>query len=559
MKHKNAVLYMGFPLLGLALSAGKCNEDDKKVESNVNEENLCEEMAEITCHNAFKCCTGIELESVFGIKQTTSESECRRDVRLSCEHSNAEFLSSLGLGRVGLNKENIDTCFNQYVAPDDVCTPVVANFAPACSKNLYKGLQKIGQVCLEDHDCQDGAYCPANRKCTAYAKEGASCDTVPCGADLVCEYDTETGDAVCREKGGKGDSCNSAGECQSSLICLLGVEPDDEGYLGTCEEKKGLDAQCDGDYQCESGLCLPSVCEESANACYSDAQCGGACSSSGAECVSDDDCTGDGETCRLASCEGTGVCAEDFTVHRYCSDFLVDLFDVDPGEPYIGCDIPSNWLCDGSVNCADGSDESPSLCGCPAGFFMCGSGECVDRSLLCDDTVHCLDGSDESVSQCGGCEIGYWECANGNCILESYQCDDDDDCGDGSDENVALCGACGTGYWECGNGNCIYDGYQCDGDDDCGDGSDETTALCGDLGCDQDQFECENGGCISMSLVCDSQDDCGDGSDETVDLCGTTGCGDDEFTCDNGDCISLSWQCDGMDDCGDGSDEAGCS
>ena len=77
------------------------------------------------------------------------------------------------------------------------------------------------------------------------------------------------------------------------------------------------------------------------------------------------------------------------------------------GQPF--CLFETEYLCNGQIDCDDGSDESPSVCG----TFKCPkNGEIISlkKSIQCDGVAHCDDGSDEVTSLCDVTQRG-----NDNC------------------------------------------------------------------------------------------------------------------------------------------------
>lgn len=138
----------------------------------------------------------------------------------------------------------------------------------------------------------------------------------------------------------------------------------------------------------------------------------------------------------------------------------------------------------------------------------CSNGDCIPKSYVCNGRLDCTDGSDEM--RCSECSSDSLESASRYTfvytIIVEWFCD----------TYATGPHGCEPNEFRCNNTQCVSKLWRCDGDKDCADGSDEENCAPSWPGspCRFSEYACNSGQCIPKTYHCDSEKDCLDGSDE---------------------------------------------
>jgi len=334
MLRRSLPLFLAIGFLGAVACEA---QDNPRPDVGVSESNLCSVIADVACYNMFRCCTGAQIEDALGLTQSTTVSECRRDVKLTCEDQLTPVFWSVDRGATVINTAMYENCLEAMTAPKEGCFLHQTDYPwqTLCDQTMFQGVLAVGLQCFYDHECQPNHYCGSDAKCRALPTVGQPCPQFLCATGLFCSW--SSGD--CEALRAAGAACDTDSECQAGLFCGA------SGTNYTCQVQKMLGVGCESDWECSTGYCIPGVCANG-DPCYTDSQCGGFCSASGNSCYddydcdrycqlagyycsSDLDCPDPGDSCPPNTCEGScngqPVCGEQYLVVDYCEDTIAAL------------------------------------------------------------------------------------------------------------------------------------------------------------------------------------------------------------------------------------------
>ncbi|XP_070563559.1 uncharacterized protein [Ptychodera flava] len=293
-----------------------------------------------------------------------------------------------------------------------------------------------------DFLCNDGIDC---------IKSYGVCDGIPnCpdGSDeLHCDHTLVTCDPVtqfkCNRGGLRGVCIKMENRCDGIKDCLDGADEDPQICDYSSRGGESDDDTCLSGFKCDHGICHPNIhlcnhvqdCVDGSDEtdctqrkCQAwEYQCKNKrCIQSYKECNWVDDC-GDGSD--ETACD-----------YRGCTE---DEFRCDMGQ------CIAKWkVCNSHVDCRDKSDEKQNCTNiyCVDEYENCDiwarQGECEQNPLFMTARCRLSCGTcvgEQVIAQNGACPAGYFRCTSGHCIENIQFCNNERECNNGEDEDWPRC------------------------------------------------------------------------------------------------------------------------
>lgn len=330
-------------LISIAILLGYgCGGDG--VDINADQNNVCDEVAKVACHNLYQCCAEGEIEEFLNVSDPRSEEECREDVSRMCARSIASLDFGIDQKHVRFDSKIMNDCLEALIAPSDTCATIASSlpWTEACMNSAWIGLVDNGGACLSTGECASkDSFCGAGQTCLARPGDGQPCNfaagATGCATGLFC-----AGGTTCRSQLAAGGACTSSTQCLEGLFCDLAAVP------SVCAAKRALGEACTSSAACTSSQCNPGTCAGTSQTCFSNSGCTGRCADDNSACTTDSNCAtgtcsvggtacftagacGAGGVCVFpvvcnpGSCVGSVVCGERHLTVDYCQGALDDL------------------------------------------------------------------------------------------------------------------------------------------------------------------------------------------------------------------------------------------
>jgi len=309
------------------------------VDINSNQDNVCDQVADVACHNLYQCCAEGEIEKFLAVSDPRTEDECRVDVSRRCTRSIAALDFGISQKHLKFDAKTMNECLDALVAPSDTCATIESAlpWTDACMTSAWIGLVDNGAACLTTAECASkDSFCGAGQTCIALPGDGQPCSAFGCASGTFCSAGT------CRAQGGPGAACTSSIQCVKGLFCDVAAAP------AACAPLRAPGEACTSSAACTSNHCNPGTCSDSSANCFSSNDCLGRCPVTGFTCTNDGNCgagtcmtggatcftptgCGVGNTCIFPvacnhpTCAGDIVCGESHVTVDYCQGALNDL------------------------------------------------------------------------------------------------------------------------------------------------------------------------------------------------------------------------------------------